>query len=96
MKEYWNTRTNPTAPANSTVTQPDDNSVLSDFDRHRLTLVANQSEDEGWQSEKARYLADIPANVTKSELNPYSVTFIEKNQFINIRFFYCLALFNNN
>ena len=69
MEEYWNTRLKPTAPTNPTdnigLGQPDDNSVLSDYDRHRLTLLANQTQDEGWLSEKCRYLEDMPANVTK-------------------------------
>ena len=73
MEKYWNTRSNdsnPTAPTNPAdnlnITQPDgDNSVLSEFDHHRLTLLANQTEDEGWQMEKCRYLKDLPPNVTK-------------------------------
>ena len=66
MEHYWNT-SKPTALTNRTndIIQHDENSILSDFDRHRLTLIANQTEDEGWQSEKCRYLKDLPANVTK-------------------------------
>lgn len=48
------------------IAQPDNNdSVLSEFDLHRLTLLANQTQDEGWQSEKCRYLDDLAADVTK-------------------------------
>ena len=69
MEKYWKARINPTAPANlnppDNIIQPNDQSVLSEFDRHRLTLLANQTEDEGWQSEKGRYLKDVPANFTK-------------------------------
>jgi ribosomal protein L11 methylase PrmA len=66
MEHYWNTRkrtalTNPT----NDIIQDDANSILSDYDRHRLNLIANQTEDEGWQSEKCRYLKDLPAKVTK-------------------------------
>jgi hypothetical protein len=66
MEHYWNTRkpTVPTIPTDN-ITEHDDNSILSDFDRHRLALIANQAEGEGWQSEKRRYLEDLPANVTK-------------------------------
>jgi len=38
-------------------------SILSDFDRHRLTLLSGQ--EEGWQAELHQYLKDMPANVTK-------------------------------
>src|SRR5882762_1239474 len=67
MEQYWNTRIKPTAPTNPTddITDPEEDSILSEFDRHRLTLIANQTEDEGWQSEKARYLKDLPTNITK-------------------------------
>ena len=38
-------------------------SILSDFDRHRLTLLLGQ--EDGWQAELCRYLKEMPANVTK-------------------------------
>jgi hypothetical protein len=41
-----------------------DDSIASEFDRHRLTLVSEEQE-EGWQAEIRRYLKDLPANVTK-------------------------------
>ena len=67
MEHYWNIRAKPTAPRNLTdnITQDDDNSVLSEYGCHHQTLVANQTEEEGWQAEKFRYLKDLPANVTK-------------------------------
>ena len=66
MERYWKARstTVPTSEPTNDVTQPDE-SILSEFDRHRLTLLSNQSEDEGWQSEMRQYLKDLPANVTK-------------------------------
>ena len=69
MERYWKTRpaASPTAPAASTsgVAQPNEASILSEFDRHRLTLLSSQDEDEGWQPEMRRYLKDLPADVTK-------------------------------
>ena len=51
---------NPT-PAPTLLAESD--SILSDFDRHRLTLLSGQ--EEGWGAELCRYLKDMPANVTK-------------------------------
>ena len=73
MEQYWNTRLVPTKPTNlsdahaDNTIQPNNESILSDFDRHRLTLLSNQAEleDEGWQSEMCQYLKDLPADVTK-------------------------------
>lgn len=68
MERYWKARlTTPTAPTEpaDNITQPNDESILSEFDRHRLTLLSNQADDEGWQSEMRRYLKDLPAEVTK-------------------------------
>jgi hypothetical protein len=70
MERYWKARsttlTAPTESASNTA-QPDtaDESILSEFDRHRLALLSNQAEDEGWESEMRRYLKDLPADVTK-------------------------------
>jgi hypothetical protein len=38
-------------------------SVLSDFDRYRLTLLSNRDR-EGWEAELRRYESDMPADVT--------------------------------
>jgi hypothetical protein len=38
-------------------------SVLSDFDRYRLTLLA-ADKAEGWEAELRRFLKDMPADVT--------------------------------
>jgi hypothetical protein len=69
MERYWKARpaASPTAPAASTgdVAQPNEASILSEFDRHRLALLSSQDEDEGWQPEMRRYLKDLPADVTK-------------------------------
>jgi hypothetical protein len=59
----------PQAPTNQTpdpphiAAQPD--SISSDFNRHRLTLISEEQE-EGWQAEIRRYLRDLPANVSKN------------------------------
>jgi hypothetical protein len=66
MEKYWvnRPRSPPTGITNpSTPTPAAAASVMSDFDRYRRTLVANE-EDEGWQSELRRYLKDMPADVT--------------------------------
>jgi hypothetical protein len=70
MEQYWKARrptTPPIAPMNNqnNLTPPSRESILSEFDRHRLALLSNQDEDEGWQSEMRRYLKDLPADVTK-------------------------------
>jgi hypothetical protein len=69
MDQYWKAGLKPTVPTDlnptDNITQPNDDSVLSEFDRHRLTLLANRKQDEGWLSEKRRYLKDLPTNVTK-------------------------------
>ena len=69
MERYWKTRpaVSPTAPAASTssVAQPNEASILSEFDRHCLALLSSQDEDEGWQPEMRRYLKDLPADVMK-------------------------------
>jgi hypothetical protein len=69
MERYWKARpaASPTPPSASTsgVAQPNEASILSEFDRHRLALLSSQNEDEGWQPEMRRYLKDLPADVTK-------------------------------
>ena len=66
MEKYWQNRPQlspiATPPTNEADT-PTSASVMSDYDQYRLTLVANEG-DEGWQSEKRRYLQDMPADVT--------------------------------
>ena len=65
MERYWNDRIKLTAPTNPTagpVANNNCDSILSEFDHHRLALLANQTQDEGWLLEKCQ---DLPANVTK-------------------------------
>jgi hypothetical protein len=55
MERYWKAHstapTAPTAPTESTenIMQPNDESILSEFDRHCLALLSSQAEDKGWQ-----------------------------------------------
>jgi len=69
MEKYWKAHpaASPTPPAASTsgVAQPNEASILSEYDRHCLVLLSSQNEDEGWQPEMRRYLKDLPADVTK-------------------------------
>jgi hypothetical protein len=68
MEQYWKARptTSRTAPTESLDdVQPNDESILSEFDRHRLHLLSSHDDDEGWQSEMHRYLKDLPADVSK-------------------------------
>ena len=69
MEKYW--KTHATAPSIvpaddfNDLGQPNHNSILSEFDCHRLALLSSRDEDEGWQSEMRRYLKDLPSDVTK-------------------------------
>jgi hypothetical protein len=67
MEQYWKTRPTalPVVPTEDPNNEAHHESLLSEFDRHRLALLSNQDEDEGWQSEMRRYLKDLPADVTK-------------------------------
>ena len=70
MERYWKDRqTVPTPKPAATTELPEtnDDSILSDFDRHRQALLASQNldSDSGWQPELRRYLEDLPTNVTK-------------------------------
>ena len=67
IEKYWKTRPSAASmgcnPSPAVVVENND-SIASEFDRHRLTLVSDEQE-EGWQAEIRRYLKDLPANVTK-------------------------------
>jgi hypothetical protein len=68
VERYWKTRPKTTSMTHNlspaaTAEQTDD-SIISDFDRHRLTLVSHV-QDEGWEAEICRYLKDLPASVSK-------------------------------
>jgi hypothetical protein len=67
MRKYWksNTKTKPATKRNTTSPAAFDNSVLSEFDRHRLSLIEKE-EEEGWPAELRRYLKDMPDDVTKN------------------------------
>jgi hypothetical protein len=70
MEEYWKARPQATPPVHPVPDAGGDDdlgssaSVVTSFDRYRQTLVS-RDEDEGWASEKRRYLKDMPADVTK-------------------------------
>ncbi|RDB23358.1 putative AC transposase [Hypsizygus marmoreus] len=53
-----------TTPASTTPSDHDSTHRLSEFDRHRQSLLTREDQ-EGWQAELRRYLKDIPADVTK-------------------------------
>jgi hypothetical protein len=69
MEKYWKKRpqapptTMPTTTTGDTDSVTAAASVLSDFDRYCLTLLA-ADEAEGWEAELRRYLKDMPANLT--------------------------------
>lgn len=74
MEQYYQTR--PTASKTTTDGQSNDGSDSSsddddpnlslrdDFDKYRRTLLTRE-EDEGWRSEKRRYLKDMPHDVKR-------------------------------
>jgi hypothetical protein len=69
MRIYWKNqpRRNPAVAGKSTSASPapfDDASVLSEFDRVRLSLIAKE-DGEGWPAELRRYLKEMPDDVTK-------------------------------
>jgi hypothetical protein len=63
MERYYQSQQN-TNPTPTQAPPPNNDSILSEYDRHRLTLLSGQ-EGEGWQAELRQYLKDMPANVTK-------------------------------
>jgi hypothetical protein len=69
LESYWRTR--PSAPTATTLAtnvavacSDASGSFLSEYDRHRQTLLTKEDE-EGWAAELRRYLKDVPADVTK-------------------------------
>ncbi|KAF5374133.1 hypothetical protein D9615_008888 [Tricholomella constricta] len=69
MAKYWKTRPKQASPRNTEATNTSSSSTnqdsfLSEFDRHRLTLLSMDC-DEEWQAELRRYLKDVPADVTR-------------------------------
>ena len=64
MEQYWANR--PKAATAQAIHQATDQDCqLSEFDRHRQSLVMQEAQDEGWAAELCRYLKDMPANVSK-------------------------------
>lgn len=64
MEEYWQSRPKP-APAQATNPIDLSSTNLSEFDRLRHTLVAQEEHEEGWAAELRRYLKGMPADVSK-------------------------------
>ena len=65
MEKYWCNRPR-AAPAQSVRSTGTEQVVrLSDFDRHRQSLITQEEDDEGWAAELRRYLKDMPADVSK-------------------------------
>lgn len=65
MAEYWKTCPRATVDTQTTsATQTSNAAHLSDFNRHRQTLLS-RDEDQGWQAELQHYWKDISANVSK-------------------------------
>lgn len=63
MSQYYDTRL--TAAPNASVNPaPGDAPTLSEFDKHRETLLSDDAED-GWASELRRYLATMQRHVKK-------------------------------
>lgn len=69
MQEYWQEREDAHgADAATGIPQRDDETLESEYDRHRRTLIekAGHRATLGWAAELRRYFADLPENVTKS------------------------------
>ena len=62
MAEYYRTR--PSVAANPITTNPDPSITLSEFDKHRETLLLNEVE-EGWVPELRRYLETMQRDIKK-------------------------------
>lgn len=68
MEKYWKngqSQVLPTVlPTDVTGGDTGSASVLSDYDRYRLTLLSESSKErEGWEAELRRYEKDMPADV---------------------------------
>lgn len=71
MEKYWRTRPSKASPTPSQ--SPSDvrleaasQTLESEFDRLRRTMIAeSQEEEEGWEPELRRYLKDLPEDVTR-------------------------------
>jgi hypothetical protein len=64
MADYWKNRL-PVAPKSPTTPSESNNpALLSEFDWHRLMLLA-QGSNKDWRLELRRYLQDVPPDVTR-------------------------------
>ena len=64
MEQYWANRPQVAPFQYSSPSTDQDQDCLSEFDRHRQSLVI-QEEGEGWAAELRRYLKDMPSDVSK-------------------------------
>lgn len=62
MADYYNTR--PSLAATPVTADPDISITVSDFDKHRESLLSKDAE-EGWALELCRYLETIQRDVKK-------------------------------
>jgi hypothetical protein len=62
MADYYNTR--PSIAATPKTADPDPSITVSDFDKHRESLLSKDVE-EGWALELCRYLETIQRDVKK-------------------------------
>jgi hypothetical protein len=66
MEAYYRNDPTPAASQASTLcTEPQDGDLPDEYDRHREQLLSRTLRREGWRTELARYLTDIPDDVTK-------------------------------
>jgi hypothetical protein len=67
MFQYYNSR--PIAARNATVNPvPGEAPTMSEFDKHRETLLSDDVED-GWASELRRYLATMQRDVKRTRIS---------------------------
>ena len=68
MEKYWKKKKQlapPTGNAGTTSGDTGSASLLSDYDRYRLTLLSTkQNSCEGWQAELRHYEKDMPEDVS--------------------------------
>lgn len=86
VAEYWNNRPRATrandsngSPSPTGSLQEGSESLLSEYDRHRLMLISEEV-DEEWAAELRRYLKEVPADVTRETdiVKWWSVSYIYK------------------
>jgi len=66
MAQYYKSLPSASSPDVSTMhTTPMEDPILSDFDKHRETLLSADTASEGWASELRRYLSTMQRDVKK-------------------------------